>query len=101
MGLTISGHENRITKLQFCCYSFFDSYHQKIPAEPTELESTPQYGIASPIEFPIPAPAPLWTADLMTGFDVAKSQPKVFFFWVFYYHNQSCFILVGELLRLV
>eukprot|EP00112_Aurelia_sp_Birch-Aquarium-sp1_P008056 Seg1882.8 transcript_id=Seg1882.8/GoldUCD/mRNA.D3Y31 product="BRO1 domain-containing protein BROX" protein_id=Seg1882.8/GoldUCD/D3Y31 len=51
-------------------------YHQKIPAEPTELESTPQYGIASPIEFPIPAPAPLWTADLMTGFDVAKSQPK-------------------------
>jgi len=51
-------------------------YHQKIPAEPMELESTPQYGIASPIEFPIPSPAPLWTADFMTGFDVSKSQPK-------------------------
>ena len=52
-------------------------YHQKVPAEPTELESTPQYGVASPVEFPIPAPAPVWTADFLAGFQVSKSQPKV------------------------
>ncbi|XP_065058882.1 BRO1 domain-containing protein BROX-like [Rhopilema esculentum] len=51
-------------------------YHQKVPAEPTELESTPQYGVASPVEFPIPAPAPVWTADFLAGFQVSKSQPK-------------------------
>ena len=54
-------------------------YHQKVPAEPEELQSTPQYGIASPIEFPIPSPAPAWTTELLAGFDVSKSQPKVIF----------------------
>eukprot|EP00794_Sanderia_malayensis_P020265 gene20265-22251_t len=51
-------------------------YHHKIPSEAPELESTPQYGVASPIEFSIPSPASIWTTDFLSGFDVAKAQPK-------------------------
>ena len=52
------------------------SYHQKVPAEAPELEST-EIGIATPVEFPIPSVSPRWKPEILSAFDTAKSKAHV------------------------
>ncbi|XP_068084611.1 BRO1 domain-containing protein BROX [Anabrus simplex] len=44
-------------------------YHQKVPADPPELEHKATYGLASPEEFTLPAPSVLWTPVTYAAFD--------------------------------
>ena len=57
----------------------FLSYHQKVPEEVPELEST-EIGMASPVEFPLPSHHPRWKPEIFAAFDVgkAKSQVRIF-----------------------
>ena len=52
------------------------SYHQKVPAEVPELETT-EVGIASPIEFVIPSVSPKWKPEIFAAFDAGKAKPQV------------------------
>lgn len=51
-------------------------YHQKVPAEVPELEST-EVGIASPIEFSIPTVSPRWKPEILAAFDTGKSKAQM------------------------
>jgi len=51
-------------------------YHQKVPTETPELETT-AVGIASPIEFSMPSISPRWKAEIFKAFDAGKSKPQM------------------------
>ncbi|XP_063229719.1 BRO1 domain-containing protein BROX-like [Bacillus rossius redtenbacheri] len=46
-------------------------YHQKVPDDPPELEIKATYGLASPEEFHLPQPSPLWTPVTYSALDSA------------------------------
>ncbi|XP_047107248.1 LOW QUALITY PROTEIN: BRO1 domain-containing protein BROX-like [Schistocerca piceifrons] len=48
-------------------------YHQKVPADPPELEHKATYGLASPEEFSMPSPCPLWNPASYAAFDDSKN----------------------------
>ena len=52
-------------------------YHQKIPSEVPELEST-EVGIAQPVEFALPSHNPRWKPEIFAAFDIGKAKPQVF-----------------------
>lgn len=56
-------------------------YHQKVPAEVPELEST-EVGIATPVEFSLPSHNPRWKPEIFAAFDAGKAKPQVGFHWL-------------------
>ncbi|XP_026286192.1 BRO1 domain-containing protein BROX isoform X1 [Frankliniella occidentalis] len=51
-------------------------YHQKIPNDAPDLEMKATYGLASPVEFQMPAPSPLWTPVAYAAIDAPRSSPN-------------------------
>jgi len=51
-------------------------YHQKVPEETPELETT-EIGIASPVEFALPSHNPRWKPEIFAAFDAGKAQSQM------------------------
>ncbi|KAJ1521033.1 hypothetical protein ONE63_002745 [Megalurothrips usitatus] len=51
-------------------------YHQKVPADPPQLEMKATYGLASPVEFLMPGPSPMWTPVAYAAIDGPKISPS-------------------------
>lgn len=51
-------------------------YHQRVPDEVPELEST-EIGIATPLEFSFPSHNPRWKPEIFAAFDVGKAKPQM------------------------
>lgn len=50
-------------------------FHQKVPADPPELELKATYGLASPEEFTLPPINPLWNPTIYAAFDMPRTNP--------------------------